>query len=320
MTPFSWMVLSVGLFWLGILIPIGMADFFRNEQTAWWQRSHRSPDAVFLARFLSTTVGEPMHIVLQSVSLLLLLPVVFWGANPPLSLVLLSTGFVIFGFDVELRSRRHWARQNPYPWVIRRRHSLRRLFRGHTVQQTVHDFNPLSLGTSHFGLALALWAAWATEPTKDASTFWVAVVLSLVSSVFLVAAYSEPLRTVLNTKAGPYIVLITFLALPTALTLTTLQTLPSLNGESLTNQLLLSGALYLGFAWIATILAAALRDTKNDLLTLVLVGSFVLLGLSRLVRPGTVDKIGGIILIVVSLFVYLTRTGRLHPYGSIFEK
>ncbi len=184
----------------------------------------------------------------------------------------------------------------------------------------IHDFNPISLGTVHFGFAITLWTVWASNPISDMRTFVIAIIVSLTSVAFFVATYNKPLRTLLNTQAAPYVIGLTFVALAFGSVFGIVGSLPAFPQTSLANRIIVQIIVYLGFAWIVTILLAMLRDIGNELARILLPAFLVFVAVTKLTHPDTVSIIGGIALMAIAVLAYLVITERLNPYGEVFEK
>jgi len=184
------------------------------------------------------------------------------------------------------------------------------------------DFDPISLGTLHFAFALSLWTIWASQQTMGQpitawETFVVSIIISLISLAFFVAAYNNRMKTLLNTRAVPSIVLLTFLALVSTFVLGVAGSPSAFPQISLINRVLINVIVPFGLAWIVTILLVMLRDAKNELAQAVILA--FLLSAAIVQFPGD-NNICGAVLLVIVLLAYLVVTNHLAIYGRVFEK
>jgi hypothetical protein len=215
---------------------------------------------------------------------------------------LIAAGFGILGFAM---------------WVI----ALWRVSRKIASKKvTIHDFNPISLGTVHFGFAISIWTIWASSQISDIRMFAIAIIVSLTSVAFFVATYNKPLRTLLNTVAAPYVIGLTFVALAFGSVFGIVGSIPAFPQTSLANRIIVQIIVYFGFAWIVTILLAMLRDIGNELARILLPAFLVFVAVTKLIHSDVVSIIGGIALIAIAVVSYLVITKRLNPYGEVFEK
>ena len=191
------------------------------------------------------------------------------------------------------------------------------------VKKTVpRKFDPMSLGTLHFGFALSLWTIWASKQISDHQisdwpTFIIAIIISLISIAFFIAVYSWRMRTFLNTLAAPYLIELTFIAFSFGFVFGVLGSLPAFPQ---TSRVIIESVVYFGFAWIVTILLIMVRDVKYELARFLFIVFFLIVAAIRFHTLDMIGIIAGAVLVVIAILAYLVTTDRLHPYGEVFEK
>jgi hypothetical protein len=175
-------------------------------------------------------------------------------------------------------------------------------------EEKPHNFSPVSYGVLYFGFTLSLWP---TAKTDNWLTYIVPVLVSLVSAVFLVAVFSQPLRKVLNTKAAPLVVQLTFWVVLLGFFLDLIPALIANTGTSL------EIIVYFGFLWLVIILLAIYRDVKYELVRLLSILAFIAIAGIKFNEHTAVGNIGGATLLVIAGLMYCVAVGHLTPYGSL---
>lgn len=183
-----------------------------------------------------------------------------------------------------------------------------------------HDFNPISLGTLHFSVALSLWSDWATNKMSDDRTLVIAIIFSAISVIFFIAVYNKPTLDFMNTQAAPYIISLSFWALLAGFILGLFEALPDFPQTLFVNRVIVSIAVYFGFAWVVTFLLTMLRDAGNDLIRILVLVFLVFVGVTEVIQKDAVGKIGGIALFSIFLIGYLVSAHRIPVYGEVYEK
>jgi hypothetical protein len=173
---------------------------------------------------------------------------------------------------------------------------------------TPHKFNPVSYGILYFGFTLSLWA---TVKTDNLLTYIVPVFASLVSAVFLVAVFSLPLRTCLNTRAVPLVMLLTSWMLLLGFFLDLIPAFIENTGTSL------EVIVYFGFLWLVIILLVIYRDVKWEPVRLLSVIFFIVVAVKNIMEYTAVGYIGGAILLIIAVLMYCIAVGHISPYGTL---
>jgi len=239
-----------------------------------------------------------------------------------LAAIVFTPGFVIYFVVLWQILRKEKAKQKYYvgKYVIKKNEfkMLKRKTKTSTVEP--HDFNPISLGTLHFGFALSLWTSWVTNQVHDWRTFGIAVVISVATVAFFIAVYNKATRDFLNNQAAPYVISLSFWALLAGFIFGIFESLPNFPQTVYINKVIVQIVVYFGFAWIFTILLAMLRDAGNELIQVLVLAFLIFVGVTEFIQKDSVGKIGGAALFFIVIIGYLVSTHRLHPYGEIYEK
>jgi hypothetical protein len=263
-------------------------------------------------------------------SLLLLIIFISFGAallfylngKAILAAILFTPGFVIYFVVLWQVARKVEAKQIYYAGKYVVRKNVFKVVNRKTKSKTstYHDFNPISFGTLHFGVALSLWSAWVTNQMSDDRTLVIAIIFSIMSAAFFIAVYNKPTRDFINIQAAPYVISLSFWTLLAGFILGIFEALPDFPQTLFVNRVIVQIVVYFGFAWIVTILLAMLRDAGNELVRVLVLAFLIFVGVTEVVQKDLVSKIGGIALFSIFLIGYLVSTNRLHPYGDIYEK
>lgn len=195
---------------------------------------------------------------------------------------------------------------------------LRKLNRKVEVKKVArHNFDPMSLGTLHFGFALSLWMIWAKNNGVNLPTLIIAVIFSIASLTFFTAVYLKEVKTYLNKQGDPLIIILSFIALSYGFAYGIFDSLSSFPQISSANRIIVQGIVYFGFAWMVTILMVLFRDAKNQLISILIMIFFLFMAVWKFIHH---DPIGGVSLMAVIVLAYLVAVDRLTLYGKVLEK
>jgi hypothetical protein len=117
-------------------------------------------------------------------------------------------------------------------------------------------FNTVSMGTTYFGFAAALWSS---NQISDKNVFSFAIITTIISGAFFIAVFSKHLLIAISNKwvAGPLISFTGFI-LTIGFILGWLQTILQTSGIPL------MVVAYIGFGWIIVLLLIMVRDAKKQ--------------------------------------------------------
>ena len=216
-------------------------------------------------------------------------------------MVTIVPGFVIYVGVLWQIERKIAARQEFYARVfVIRRNKFHEVKRKTKVKNTItHDFNPISLGTLHFGFALSLWSIWATTQVGDIGTFMIAIIVSLTSLAFFVAVYYKRFWDLFYRQAALLVIGLSFIALSAGFIFGIFESLPAFPQTTLTNRIIVQIVIYFGFAWIVTILLAMVRDAGNKLVQFLILVFLIFFGVAKVTNTDLISKIGGIVLFAI---------------------
>jgi hypothetical protein len=180
--------------------------------------------------------------------------------------------------------------------------------------------NPISLGTLYFGFALSLWAS---GQLSNKSVVGIAILVSLISVAFLVAAFWKSFLDILSKRVVRPLVFLSFIAFVYSFAIGWLQSFSQVSGIAL------SLIIYLGFAWIVTILLAMIRDTTQPssnqnrvflvirgFLPYIVASVFIIFAVIRFINH---DWWGGGYAIAIAILSLLVARGLLPVLGDVFE-
>jgi hypothetical protein len=247
---------------------------------------------------------------------------VYRNGNSILATLLFIPGFTIYFFALWRFKRKIGAEKTYYTGKYVVRKSVFKMLQRKTKVKTSphHDFNPISLGTLHFSVALSLWSDWVTNKMNDERTLAIAIIFSIISVIFFIAVYNKPTRDFMNSQAAPYVISLSFWALLGGFVVGLFEALPDFPQTLLVNRIIVSIAVYFGFAWVVTFLLTMLRDARNELASILVFLFLILVGVAEVIKKDPVNRIEGIALFSIFMIGYLVSTHRIHPYGDVNEK
>jgi hypothetical protein len=242
--------------------------------------------------------------------------------NTTLALIFFGVGISIYFFVLWQLQKKTKARQSFFTgfFKIKRKYLIIIKHRVKSPPKSRSNFNPISLGTLHFGVALSLWSGWVINQQHDFGTLLLAFFFSFITIMFFVAVYSRSLYLYINRQLSPFIISISFLALFAGFILGIFEALPQIPQNVFINRLVVQIVLYFGFAWIVTILLVSLRDIGNGLIQMLILVSLLVFAFNQVFQPDAISKISGIILLVIVGLSYSVIVGKLPVQGDAFEK
>ena len=190
--------------------------------------------------------------------------------------------------------------------------SMRRHRKAKVKKVIQHNFNPVSLGILYFSFALLLWIS---QPISGLLVRIVAIFVSLVSLVFLLAVFCSSILWFINTntRVAPIVMQLAFYAFVLGFALRWLPALSQVSG------VIRGVVIYFGFAWVVTILVILFRDVKNELARILFIISPLSVAVIRFCEHDAIGIISGIVLTGIAVLLYLVATGRLHPRGEVLK-
>jgi len=238
------------------------------------------------------------------------------------AMVLFALGFIIYFAMLWQTMKKVEAKQIYYTGKYVVRKNVFTILHRKTKAKTnsYYDFNPISLGTLHFGVALSLWSAWVTSKMNDERTLVIAIIFSITSVIFFIAVYNKPVLDFINNQAAPSVISLSFWALLAGFILGIFEALPDFPQTLFINRVIVQIVVYFGFAWVVTILLAMLRDSGNELVSVLVFAFLIFVGVTKVIQKDPVSKIGGIVLLLISLLGYLVSTHHFPLYGEVYEK
>lgn len=175
---------------------------------------------------------------------------------------------------------------------------------------TTYNFNPVSVGTLYFGFGLSLWD---TVKAGNTLTYVIPVIVFIVSAAFVVAVFSQRVRTFMNTRAAPIVLPLTFWALLLGFVL---NLLPAFSRAT---EISWQAIVYFGFLWFITILLVMYRDVIYEPVRILTIIFFIFVAGIKFHDQNAVGYIGGAVLLVIVALLYLVAVGHLRPYGKLEE-
>ena len=179
--------------------------------------------------------------------------------------------------------------------------------------------NPISLGTLYFAFALPLWTYWSGEqkaqkPNLDLPTLITAIVISLITFFFFLASYSEPLRRFAHRKIQVMLLGLNFIAFLAGFVLGWLPTFAQVHG------IVLYFVVFVGFAWVVTILLGLIEQLKNGIVNIAMLLVFFAIAGTKFFTHNAVGIWSGCILLSIGVLIYLVSTRRLNVYKEVLEQ
>jgi hypothetical protein len=176
------------------------------------------------------------------------------------------------------------------------------------------ELKPIPLGTLYFGFALILWTIWASEqakeqPIKDFGILIIACFVSVISLVLFIATYSEKVRKYFSRIMTPNLAGLTVIISIFSFVYSVLSSPLSFPKNYLP---IVEVVIGFGFVWVVTIMLSMIGAAKNELMSLMIIVSFIFLGTERLCHPNSVSIISGIYLIIIGVLAYLVVTKHLN--------
>lgn len=175
---------------------------------------------------------------------------------------------------------------------------------------TTYNFNPVSVGILYFGFGLSLWG---NVKAGHILTYGIPVIVFIVSVAFIVAVFSQRVRTFMNTRAAPIVLPLTFWALLLGFVL---NWLPAFSHAT---EISWQAIMYFGFLWFITILLVMYRDVIYEPVRILTIIFFMIVAGIRFHEQNDVGYISGAALLVIVALLYLVAVGHLHPYGKLEE-
>jgi len=175
---------------------------------------------------------------------------------------------------------------------------------------TTYNFNPVAVGTLYFGFGLSLWD---TVKAGNILTYVIPVIVFIVSAAFVVAVFSQRVRTFMNKRAAPIVLPLTFWALLLGFVLNLLPAF--LRATEISWQAIV----YFGFLWFITILLVMYRDVIYEPVRILIIIFFIIVAGIKFHDQNAVGYIGGAVLLVIVALLYLVAVGHLRPYGNLEE-
>ncbi len=175
---------------------------------------------------------------------------------------------------------------------------------------TTYNFNPVSVGILYFGFGMSLWD---NVKAGNILTYVIPVIVFIVSAAFIVAVFSQRVRTFMNTRAAPVVLPLTFWALLLGFVL---NWLPAFSRAT---EISWQAIVYFGFLWFITILLVMYRDAIYEPVRILTIIFFMVVAGIKFHDQNAVGYIGGAALLVVVALLYLVAVGHLRPYGKLEE-
>jgi hypothetical protein len=175
---------------------------------------------------------------------------------------------------------------------------------------TTYNFNPVSVGTLYFGFGLSLWNS---VKAGNILTYVIPVIVFIASAAFVVAVFSQPVRTFMNTRAAPIVLPLTFWALLLGFAL---NLLPAFSRAT---EISWQAIVYFGFLWFITILLVMYRDVIYEPVRILTIIFFIVVAGTKFYDQNAVGYIGGATLLLIALLMYCVAVGRIHPFGKLEE-